>query len=167
MLSKYSLAIVVAALLLVAGLAPRVEAQGANTATVFGTIKDQQGAVVPGATVTLISDTKGTKPAPVVTNTDGDFVFPNIPADTYTIQVDMPSFKALKQSGVVVSGGARVAVGALTIEVGGATEVVEVVATAPIIQAASGERSFTVDAKTIENIPFVNGQRNYATLATF
>ena len=38
---------------------------------------------------------------------------------------------------------------------------------APIIQSASGERSFVLEPTTYDNIPFVNGQRNYATLATF
>src|SRR5207237_82910 len=142
-------------------------AQGAAAATASGTVKDQQGAVVPGATVTLISDTQGTKTAPVVTNLTGDFVFPNVPADTYTVQVEMPSFKTLKHAGLFVSAGSRVAIGTLTIEVGGASETVEVKAEAPTIQSASGERSFVVEPVTFENIPFVNGQRNYATLATF
>src|SRR5690349_15263277 len=146
---------------------PRAAAAQANTATVFGSVKDAQGGVVPGATVTLISDTQGTKSAPAITNDTGDFVFPNIRADTYTVQVEMSSFKTLKHSGVFVSAGSRVAVGTLTIEVGGATEAVQVTAEAPIIQAASGERSFVLEPTTYDNIPFVNGQRNYATLATF
>src|SRR4029434_9115119 len=91
-----------------------------------GTVKDEQGGVIPGATVTLVSDTKGTKSTPVVTNTTGDFVFPNVSADVYTIQVEMTSFKTLRGSGVTVGAGVRVALGALTIEVGGASETVDV-----------------------------------------
>jgi hypothetical protein len=145
----------------------RLAAAQANTATVFGSVKDAQGGVIPGATVTLISDTQGTRSAPAITNDTGDFVFPNIPADTYTVQVEMASFKTLKHAGVFVSAGSRVAVGTLTVEIGGATETVQVKADAPIIQAASGERSFVLEPTTYDNIPFVNGQRNYATLATF
>jgi hypothetical protein len=167
MLSKQGLKLVFVALLLVCAMAPRAAAQGAGTATVFGTVKDAQGGVIPGATVTLISDTQSTKSAPVTTNETGDFVFPNVSPDTYTVQVEMPSFKTLKQSGVVVSAAARVAVGTLTIEVGGASETIDVKGEAPIIQAASGERSFVLEPQTYDNIPFVNGQRNYATLATF
>ena len=151
---------------LLCAIARPVAAQ-VNTATVFGSVKDAQGGVIPGATVTLISDTQGTKVAPTVTNETGDFVFPGIPADTYTVQVEMSSFKTLKHSGLFVSAGSRVAVGTLTIDVGGATETVQVKAEAPIIQAASGERSFVLEPTTYDNIPFVNGQRNYAALATF
>ena len=54
----------------------------------------------------------------------GDFVVPNVTADTYTIQVEMPSFRTLRRTGVVVSSGSIVALGSMTIEVGGTTEVV-------------------------------------------
>src|SRR2546425_10116379 len=100
-------------------------AQGVS-GTVSGTVKDPQGGVVPGATVTLISDTRGTLSTPAITNATGDFVFPNVTADTYTIQVEMPSFKTLKRSGIAVSSGSHVAIGSLAIEVGGASEVVTV-----------------------------------------
>ena len=64
-----------------------------NTGTVLGTVKDAQGGVIPGATVTLISEARGTRSAPVVTNASGDFVFANVTADTYTVEVDARSFK--------------------------------------------------------------------------
>ena len=70
------------------------------TGTVTGTVKDASGGVIPGATVTLISESKGTSSAPVVTSATGDFVFPNLAADKYTIQVEMPSFRMLKRTGV-------------------------------------------------------------------
>ena len=70
------------------------------TGTVSGTVKDAQGATIPGATVTLISESRGTTLASVVTNAEGDFVIPNITADTYTLQVAMPSFKMLKRTGL-------------------------------------------------------------------
>ena len=60
-----------------------------------GTVKDAQGGVLPGATVVLISETRGTRIAPVVTNASGDFVLPNVPPDTYTLQVEMPSFRIM------------------------------------------------------------------------
>src|SRR5437763_305172 len=53
--------------------APSVSAQ-ITTGTVYGTVKDSTGAVVPGATVILISETKGTKSAPQITNGVGEYV---------------------------------------------------------------------------------------------
>ena len=83
---------------LVLQLAATVSAQGVS-GTVTGTVKDAQGGVIPGATVTLISDKRATESAPAVTNSSGDFVFPNVTADTYTIRVEMPSFRTLRRSG--------------------------------------------------------------------
>src|SRR5262245_18694504 len=79
-----------------------------TTGNVLGTIKDAQGGVVPGATVVLISETKGTKSAPVVTNATGDYVFPNVAADTYTVEVSMEGFKTVRRTGVAVSGGDQI-----------------------------------------------------------
>jgi len=135
-----------------------------TTGTVFGTIKDAQGGVMPGATVVLTSETRGTKSAPVVAGPTGDFVVPNVAPGTYTVEVTMPSFKTTSRKGVAVSGGDRVALGALVLEVGGASEVVTVTAEAAILQAQSGERSFVVTTTQVENLP-INHQ-NFASLAS-
>ena len=127
-----------------------------TTGSLAGTVKDAQGGVIPGATVTLVSETRGTRSVPIVTNATGDFVFPNIPADTYTIEVEMSSFKTLKQSGIQVNPGPQVSIGALTLEIGGATETVSVKGESPVIQTASGERSFAIPTQTVENLPFAS-----------
>ena len=141
-----------------------------TTGTVFGTIKDPQGGVIPGATIVLTSDTRGTKMAPVVTNDTGDFVVPNVSADTYTVEVTMPSFKTLLRKGVTVSGGDRVSLGSLLLEIGGTAEIVNVSAEAPLLQANSGERSFVANSIVVENLPLSSGgtaNRNFAGLASF
>jgi hypothetical protein len=90
--------------LLVGAMAAPARAQGV-TATVSGTVKDAQSGVIPGATVTLISESRGTVSTPVVTNETGDFVFPNITGDTYTIRVAMDGFKTSERKGITVSAG--------------------------------------------------------------
>jgi len=139
-------------LVLLAMTALPVRAQ-ITTGTVSGTVKDAQGGVVPGATVVLVSETKGTRSNPAVSNETGDYVFPNVPGDTYTVEVSMQGFKTLTRKNVKVSGGDRVVVPALTIEVGGAAETVNVQAESPMIQSQSGERSFAVATEQIENLP--------------
>ena len=97
-----------------------------TTGTVFGTVKDAQGAVIPGAAVTLVSETRGTQLSDVFTNENGDFTFVNVPADRYTLQVSMTGFKTSKRAGISVSPGDRLSVGAIAIEVGGLTDTVVV-----------------------------------------
>jgi hypothetical protein len=134
-----------------------------TSGSVGGSVTDQQAGIIPGATVTLVSETRGTRSTPVVTGETGAFVFVNVPTDTYTVEVTMPGFKTLKRTGVPVSVGDNVAVGALTLEVGGASETVNVAAQAPVIQAHSGERSFTVATASVENLPIAN--RSFTALA--
>ena len=124
-----------------------------TTGNLLGSVKDSSGGVVPGATVVLISESRGTKGVPAVTNATGDYTFPNLTPDTYTVEITMDGFRTVKRAGVKVSGGDRVTVPALTLEPGGAAETVNVTSEAPLIQASSGERSFAISTTEIENLP--------------
>jgi hypothetical protein len=146
-----------------AGIVPA--AAQITTGTVAGTIQDSQGGVVPGATVVLVSQARGTRSLPAVTNATGDYVFPNTTADTYTVEVTMPGFRTLTRAGVAVSAGERVSVPVLTLEPGGAQETVTVIAESPLLQASSGERSFAITTQQIENLPISRG--NFANLTVF
>ena len=95
-----------------------------TTGTISGAVKDAQGAVVPGATVTLVSAARGTT-TEAQTSVDGNFVFPNVTAGTYTVRVTMDGFKTLERPGIVVSPGDRVLVQTLTIDVGALAETVD------------------------------------------
>jgi hypothetical protein len=135
-----------------------------TTGTVSGSVKDDQGLRIPGATVALISEARGTRLAPVVTNATGDFVVPNVTADTYTLEVVLEGFQTLRRPGVVVSPGDRVSVGELALSVGGTSETVVVTSEAPLLQAQSGERSFTVTTIEVQNLPISN--RSFASLTS-
>jgi len=147
-------------LLLLTTARPAV-AQGV-TGTVSGTVKDTQGGVIPGATITLISESRSTHSAPVITNSTGDFVFPNVTADTYTIRIEMPSFKTLNRTGVKVSPGSTITIGTLTIDVGGASETVNVKGESPLVQTATGEKSTSIDPEMASSLPLNN--RSYIAL---
>ena len=59
------------------GIAASATAQ-ITTGNVVGTVKDSTGGVVPGATVVLVSESRGTRSLPAVSNASGDYVFPNV-----------------------------------------------------------------------------------------
>ncbi|HEV3214597.1 MAG TPA: carboxypeptidase-like regulatory domain-containing protein [Vicinamibacterales bacterium] len=133
-----------------------------TTGAVVGVVKDGQGAVLPGATVTLVSETRGTS-IEAQTNGTGDFEFTNIVADRYTIRITLQGFKTTERKNVAVSPGDRVVVGSLVVEIGSIEETVTVAGEAPIIQAQTGERSYTVAREQVENLP--NSGRNFASFA--
>src|SRR5207253_2484095 len=91
--------------------------------TVAGTVKDEQGLPVPGATVTLVSEARGTRMVPVFTGTTGDFVVPNLTPDTYTVEITLEGFHPVRRAGIAVSGADRVNIGALTLTVDAVQEV--------------------------------------------
>ena len=136
-----------------------------TTGTVTGRVVDSSGAVIPNASVTLISETRGTKSATLTTNTDGDYVFPNVAPDTYTVEVRATSFKVVKRTGVEVTGADRVGVPAITLTVGGTTDTITVAAEATLVQSQSGERSFAVTTTQIEALPIARG--NFTNMIAF
>ena len=155
---------ILAAAWLLIGATAATAAGQVTTGTITGSVRDPQAAVIPGATVTLISATRGTTLATVTTSTDGDFVFPNVPPDTYVIKVTMDGFKTLERPGIPISPGDRREVPPLVIEVGGLAETVTVSAVASIVQSESGERSFTVATEAVQNLPISN--RSFTSLTS-
>jgi len=153
MIERSSRSVIAASCLIALVVSAMPAAAQITTGTVVGNVKDSTGGVVPGATVVLISEARGTKSVPAVTNATGDYVFPNLTPDTYTVEVTMDGFRTVRRPGLAVSGGDRVTVPALTLEPGGAAETVNVTSEAPLIQASSGERSFAVSTVQIENLP--------------
>ncbi|ODS52915.1 MAG: hypothetical protein ABS36_15780 [Acidobacteria bacterium SCN 69-37] len=134
-----------------------------TTGMVAGSVQDTQGGVIPGATVVLTSETRGTTTPPVITSATGDFVAVNLPPDSYRVTISMDGFKTVVRNGITVSPGDRVALPALTLEVGGAAETVNVTATGALIQAQSGERSYTVETQAVQSLPFAD--RSFTQLA--
>ncbi len=144
---------VLAGALLVVTSTVAVASAQITTGNVSGTVVDSTGGVIPGATVTLTNEAQGTKVGPVATSGEGIYVFPNVTAGTYTLQISLSGFKTVTRAGVVVTGGARIAVGATTLDAGGMTDRVDVKADAPLVKAASGERSSNLERQQLESLP--------------
>ena len=94
-MKKITLLSVVLALL---GTASMLQAQSA-TGQITGTVKDSTGAVVPGATVTAISELTGSK-REATTSTDGNYVFPLLSVSVYSVSAELQGFRPAKRTGV-------------------------------------------------------------------
>src|ERR1039457_6479297 len=81
----------------------QVFAQMSVTGSVSGTVMDASGAVAPGATIKLTSET--TKQARE-TKSDGEglFSFTAVPRDTYTLKIERTGFKAIERTGIAGHG---------------------------------------------------------------
>ena len=135
-----------------------------TTGTLSGSVRDGQAAVVVGATASLLSEGRGTRLPSVISSANGDFVIPNIPPGTYTLEVSLKGFKALRRPGVAVSAGDQSSLGVLTLEVGSVTESITVSAESAQLQTQSAERSFAVTPSAVQNLPIAN--RSFTALAS-
>src|SRR5271165_2995342 len=67
-------------------------------ATVSGAITDPSGAVVPGVSVTVVSQGAGLKRS-VLTGTSGEYRFAGIPSGNYSLRIEKPGFRSQIREG--------------------------------------------------------------------
>ena len=95
--------IVVLAVWLMSSLSANSFAQGVQSGTIRGVVKDQQDLAVPGATVTVTSPAlQG--PRSVVTDAQGGFVFRNLPAGDYEVKFELSGFSTITHKTAVALG---------------------------------------------------------------
>jgi hypothetical protein len=145
----------------VIGLAGSVTAQTRDTAAMFGTVTDSQGALIPGATVTLTSAStqqlRSTK-----TSESGGYLFSLLPVGAYSISVEQAGFKRYERKGVVVQANENVNV-SMSLEIGDVQSTVVVDAQASQVETRSATLKETVDSRRVVELP-LNG-RNAADLS--
>ena len=106
-----------------------VRAQGVQTGTITGTVQSADGLSLPGATVTASSPVlQGQRSA--TTDVNGVYFIKGLPAGTYTVVFDMPSFKSATKANIQINVGSTVDV-PLTMSLAGVSETVNVVGETP------------------------------------
>ena len=148
-------------LLLSIGLFVGVHAQSSTAGNITGTVRDQQGAAVPKAEVTIVEEKTGASRT-VTTNEDGFYNAPSLPAGVYSISTAPAGFKKTISTGVELHVSENKTVN-LDLQVGQVTETVTVTSESAPVELRSGEVSSLVSEKQVTELP-LNG-RNYAQLA--
>src|SRR6266571_5473840 len=95
------------------------------TGSIVGTVKDANGAVVKGATVTITNSDTKLAVRTVTTNDDGEFSAPLLPVAFYDITVEAPNFKKHVDERVKLDVNARRTVD-VSLQAGNVSEVVTV-----------------------------------------
>ena len=72
-----------------------------------GVVKDQSGAIVPGASITLVAPTTGARRT-IATDGSGRYIFSFLNPGTYTITVELNGFQPVARAGVALDSGSRV-----------------------------------------------------------
>src|SRR5688572_19715564 len=143
-----------AALALVLCLAAAPAAAQGSTGTILGVVTDASGAAVPGALVTATNlDTQFTRSVP--TDGSGQYLLPLMPTGKYKVDVALDGFKNFSQTGIVLEVGRNARIDA-KIEAGNVSEVVSVVASAPLVETTSASLSRAVSQNEVLNLTLVN-----------
>lgn len=130
--------------------------------TVTGTVVDAQGAAVPNAKVTITNE--ATQVAYDTVTTDaGTYSRPAVNPGNYTVRVEAPGFQVAEQKAVVVDPGASVTVN-VSLQVGNASQTVEVTAQAPLLQTDSPAIGENLNSQQVTELP-LGGQRVFTYLA--
>jgi hypothetical protein len=128
---------------------------GQGTVTIFGSVQDASGAVIPGAEVTVTNTQTGIVRS-TVANATGDYVVPQLPIGTYSVRIVADGFKAYVQEGLTVQVDENRQVNA-KLELGSVTESVEVASELVQVETRSGALREVVDSKRIVELP-LNGR---------
>ncbi len=133
-----------------------------ETATMFGSVSDKSGAVIPGAQVTAKNVETGFSRS-ATTNDRGEYSIKFLPVGTYRVEARAKGFHTFAQNGAVLDVQRNARVDAV-LEVGSVTETVTV--TSDVLQVNTFDPSLgrTVENSEIINSPLVN--RNVYSLLT-
>lgn len=142
-------------------LAPVSSFAQQETATIAGTIRDQSGAIVPRAMVTVTNVQTNIS---VKTEADeaGSYVIPSLRPGDYAVSAESPGFPKIVRTGVTLQV-AQVARIDITLQAGQIAETVEVVGATSLLDTQTSSRGLVIDQRKIVDLP-LNG-RDYNQLA--
>ena len=137
-------------------------AQSTSAGTVIGNVTDPSGALLPGATITLLELSTHTK-LTTATNKDGAFVLANVPVGTYSITATKPGFATDQIPSQAVSVGTQTTAN-FRLAIGAESTTIEVQASNADLQTLNASTGTTVDPVMVESLPAIG--RDVATFVT-
>src|SRR5579883_109777 len=123
--------------------------------TITGVIRDSSGAVVPTAKISIVNQATNVT-NDVTSNEAGEYSVPNLPAGVYNVRVVKEGFRTFNTNGVVLNAAQTVRADA-ALEVGSASQTVEVTAAAIQVQSEDAKTSVTLQNRLINDLPLVVG----------
>src|SRR5262245_45983346 len=131
-----SVRLLFAALSAVGLLASTAQAQDAG---ITGVVKDNSGAVLPGATVTATSPVLIEQQRTVTTDGDGRYSITQLRPGTYTVTFTLEGFSTIKREGIELSAGFAANV-EVELRPGGISETITVTGASPIVDVTNVRR---------------------------
>ena len=122
-----------------------------TTATLVGLVRDNSGAVIPGASVVATNEGTGVA-RESVTDANGEVVLAALPAGSYTVRIELTGFKTISQRGIQLGAGQTVRQ-TFTLEVGAMSETVTVTGQAPLIETSMSLQADSLGSQEVRELP--------------
>ncbi len=129
-------------------------AQVSSTSSLSGAVTDPNGAVVPGAEVTVKNNATGAE-FKATTSGNGTFSVPALTAGTYSVTIISSGFKQAVVQDVKLNAATPTSVN-IILEVGAQTESVVIQAAGDVLQTQSANISTTITGRQITELPFAS-----------
>src|SRR5882762_3428544 len=126
-----------------------------STGRILGTVTDQSGGSVAGATVTVLDTERGTSRT-LTTDDAGAYNAPNLTPGTYTVRAEAKGFKKLERQNVVVEVGHELRID-LTVQPGEQNQTVTVTESVPLVETTNATMGGTLESSEIVDLP-LNGR---------
>lgn len=127
--------------------------------TILGTVRDQQEAAIPGATVT-VTNTASNVSKNFVTDSSGTYVIPFLLPGNYSVSAEAPGFRRSHRTGINVRVEDRLTID-IRMEIGAVTEQVTVDAAAPLLDTNTSTLGQVIENKRIVDLP-LNGREPFS-----
>lgn len=123
--------------------------------TISGTVTDANGALVPGASISVKEENTGTINRTTSDNA-GQYVVPFLLPGSYTVDVTASGFQNFKRSGITLEAQAHLTVD-IELKVGTATQTVTVTGEVPQLDQANGSVEQVISTQSVADLP-LNGR---------
>ena len=122
-----------------------------TTATLVGLVRDNSGAVIPGASVVATHEGTGVA-REGISDANGEFVFSALPSGPYTVRIELTGFKTISQRGIQLGAGQTLRQ-TFTLEVGAMSETVTVTGDAPLVETATSLQADSLGSQEVRELP--------------
>ena len=129
---------------------------------ILGTVTDQSGGTVAGATITVVDTERGVTRT-LTTDDAGEYNAPNLTPSTYMVRAEAKGFKKLERQNVELGVGKEVRLD-LTVQPGGQEQTVTVTEAVPLVETTNATLGGTINNADLNDMP-LNG-RNYQNLVS-
>lgn len=148
-------------IVLVLLIACRAQGQ-ATQGSIFGTVTDTSGAVLPNVNVTVTSVERGVSRT-TVTSDAGEYRVADLELGSYIVKVEASGFKKAESSKVEITVKAIIRID-MQLQPGAVSEVVQVQGGSPLIRTGSAEVSNVIGREDLQQLPVIS--RNPLAIAS-